>query len=71
MFLNDTGNLATIKIQHINNSTVVGQPISHIVTTSRNNATFLTSAREAGNRNGAMQVSNIQPFGPFSPGNGV
>jgi hypothetical protein len=71
MFLNDTGNLATIKIQHINNSTVVGQPISHIVTTSRNAATFLTSSREAGNRNGAMQVLNIQPLGPFSPGSGV
>jgi hypothetical protein len=67
MFFNDTGNLATIKIQHINNSTIVGQPISHIVTVSRNNATFLTSSREAGNRNGAMQVFNIQPIGPTGP----
>jgi hypothetical protein len=64
MFFNDTGNLATIKIQHVENSTIVGQPISHIVTTSRKNATFLTSAREAGNRNGATQVANIQPIGP-------
>lgn len=67
LFLNDTGNLATIKIQHINNSTIVGQPISHIVTLSRNNATFLTSAREVGNRNGATQVYNIQPIGPAQP----
>jgi len=66
MFFNDTGNLATIKIQHVENSTIVGQPISHIVTTSRNNATFLTSTRQAGNRNGAMQVKNIQPIGPTS-----
>jgi hypothetical protein len=67
MLFNDTGNLATIKIQRVVNSTIVGQPISHIVTTSRKDATFLTSARLAGNRNGAMQVANIQPIGPTSP----
>ena len=35
MFLNDTGNLATVKIQRLDNSTIVGQPLSHIETTSR------------------------------------
>jgi hypothetical protein len=65
MLLNDTGNLATVKIQHINNSTIVGQPISHIVTTERKNAVFLTSSREVGNRNGAVQFKNIQPIGPM------
>jgi hypothetical protein len=70
MFLNDTGNLATVKIQRVDNSTIVGQPISHITVARRNNATtFLTSAREVGNRNGAMQVQNIQPIGPLSPAN--
>jgi hypothetical protein len=69
MFLNDTGNLATIKIQQVDNSTIVGQPISHITVARRNNATFLTSSRQVGNRNGAMQVSNIQPIGPLSPAN--
>ncbi len=64
MFLNDTGNLATIKIQRVDNSTIVGQPISHIQVPHRSNATFLTSSREVGNRNGAMQVLNIQPIGP-------
>jgi hypothetical protein len=67
MLFNDTGNLATIKIQNVVNSTIVGQPISHIVTRSRKDATFLTSTRLAGNRNGAMQVANIQPIGPMSP----
>ena len=44
VFLNDTGNLATIKIQRaVNNSTIVGQPISHIEVPSRTNTTFLTS----------------------------
>jgi hypothetical protein len=64
MFLNDTGNLATFKIQRVDNSTVVGQPISHIQVPRRYNATFLTSSREVGNRNGAMQVLNIKPIGP-------
>jgi outer membrane protein assembly factor BamB len=64
MFLNDTGNLATIKIPRVDNSTIVGQPISHIQVARRYNATFLTSSREVGNRNGAMQVLNIKPIGP-------
>ena len=68
MFLNDTGNLATIKIQRVDNATVVGQPISHIQVARRFNATFLTSSREVGNRNGAMQVLNIKPIGPTNLG---
>jgi hypothetical protein len=71
MFLNDTGNLATIKIQHVNNSTIVGQPLSHIDYKSLSNATVLSSAREVGNRNGVMQVLNIQPIGPMSASNGI
>ena len=71
MFLNDTGNLATIKIQHLNNSTIVGQPLSHLDYKSLSNSTVLTSAREVGNRNGAMQVANIQPIGPMSASNGI
>ncbi len=69
MFFNDTGNLATIKIQRVANSTIVGQPISHIKVPSRSNSTFLTSAREVVNRNGATQVLNIQPIGPLSSAN--
>lgn len=71
MFLNDTGNLATIKIQSIANSTIVGQPLSHVDSARRTNTTIYTSAREVGNRNGATQILNIQPIGPTSPqGNG-
>jgi hypothetical protein len=69
MFLNDTGNLATVKIQHINNSTIVGQPVSHLDFNSRTNTNVFTSARLAGNRNGATQVFNIQPIGPLSSSN--
>lgn len=67
MFLNDTGNLATLKIQNIANSTIVGQPLSHIQSPRRTNTTIYTSAREVGNRNGATQVFNIQPIGPTTP----
>ena len=69
LFLNDTGNLATVKIQRLDNSTIVGQPLSHIVSSQRRNTTFLTSARLAGNRNGATQVFNIQPIGPLLSNN--
>ncbi len=64
VFLNDTGNLATIKVQHLINTTIVGLPISHIDTASRKNVNFFTSSRLVGNRNGAYQVSTIQPIGP-------
>ena len=70
MFFNDTGNLATIKIQRRSkNSTIVGQPISHLGRhePERTRQSY-SSSREAGDRNGAMQVvQNIQPIGPTTP----
>jgi hypothetical protein len=69
MLLNDTGNLATVKIQHINNSTIIGQPVSHVDFKSRTNTNVFTSSRLAGNRNGVTQVAKIQPIGPMSPSN--
>ena len=69
MVLNDTGNLALVKVQQVNNSTIVGQPISHLEIKSRSNTTVLSSAREVDNRNGVMVQSNIQQIGPlFEPG---
>jgi hypothetical protein len=65
MFLNDTGNLATVKIQHIHNSTIVGQPISHLDFKSRSDTNAFSSSRLIGNRNGVTQVLNIQPIGPL------
>jgi hypothetical protein len=69
MLLNDSGNLATVKIQHIDNSTIVGQPVSHVDFKSRTNTTVYSSARLAGNRNGVTQVFTIQPIGPLSLNN--
>ncbi len=70
LFLNDTGNLATVKIQNMANSTIVGQPLSHVEVPRRTNTTIYTSSREVGNRNGATQVLNIQPIGPLGPEGG-
>lgn len=67
MFLNDTGNLATIKIPTIENSTIVGQPISHPVVRNRKNTTIYSSSRIADGRNGVAVVQNIQPIGPTTP----
>jgi lipoprotein-anchoring transpeptidase ErfK/SrfK len=66
MVLNDTGNLALVKLQQIANSTIVGQPISHLQIKNRTNTTFLSSARLVDQRNGVKVQSNIQPIGPLS-----
>jgi hypothetical protein len=71
MFFNDTGNLATVKIQHIHNSTIVGQPISHLDIRSRSATKAYSSARLVGKRNGVgpMSMSSLKPIGPVSPSN--
>jgi hypothetical protein len=66
LVLNDTGNLSLVKLQSIANSTVVGQPISHLKVKPRSNTTFLSSARLVQQRNGVMVQSNIKPIGPLS-----
>ncbi len=66
MVLNDTGNLALVKLQSLDNSTIVGQPISHLEIKNRSNETVLSSARLVDNRNGVMVQSNIQQIGPLS-----
>jgi hypothetical protein len=66
LVLNDTGNLALVKLNQISNSTVVGLPISHLEIKRRSNATFISSAREIGHRNGVQIVQpNIQQIGPL------
>ena len=66
MVLNDNGNLALVKLQQLTNSTIVGQPISHLDIKSRSNDTVLSSAREVDNRNGVKVQYNIQQIGPLS-----
>jgi hypothetical protein len=66
MVLNDNGNLALVKLKQLTNSTIVGQPISHLDIKSRSNVSVLSSAREVDNRNGVQVQSNIQQIGPLS-----
>ncbi len=66
LVLNDTGNLALVKFNRINNSEVVGLPISHLEIKHRSNAIFISSEREVGHRNGVQLVQpNIQQIGPL------
>ncbi len=66
LVLNDTGNLALVKLNQISNSEVVGLPISHLDIKHRTNTTFISSAREIGHRNGVQVVqSNVQQIGPL------
>ncbi len=46
LVLNDTGNLALVKLNRISNSEVVGLPISHLEIKHRSNTTFISSARD-------------------------
>ena len=52
MVLNDNGNLNLVKFASVTNSTIVGQPVSHLQIPNRSHVTVLTPARTAGSRNG-------------------
>ena len=65
LVLNDTGNLALVKLNRISNSTVVGLPISHLQIKRRSNTTFLSSAREVDGRNGVQVETSVQQIGPL------
>ena len=69
MILNDTGNLNLVKFASITNSTIVGQPVSHIQIRNRSDVTVLTPSRTAGSRNGVTVDSNLRPIGPLSQTN--
>jgi len=66
MVLNDTGNLNLIKFLSVKNSTVVGQPVSHLQIQHRSNVSVLTPSRTVGNRNGVAVVPKLKPIGPIS-----
>ena len=55
-----------VKLQQLNDSTIVGQPISHLQIKNRSNETILSSARLVDNRNGVQVQSNILQIGPLS-----
>jgi hypothetical protein len=69
MVLNDTGNLNLVKFQSVRNSTIVGQPVSHIEIGQRSHVLILTPSRKVGNRNGVDVVKGLARIGPLSQPN--
>jgi hypothetical protein len=69
MVLNDSGNLNLVKFSSLRNSTIVGQPLSHLQITHRSNNIMLTPSRAAGMRNGVAINKNLEQIGPLSQTN--
>ena len=63
MVLNDNGNLNLVKFASVSNSTIVGQPVSHLQISHRSNVTILTPSRTAGSRNGVTVDTNLNRSG--------
>jgi hypothetical protein len=64
--LNDTGNLNLVKFQSVQNSTIVGQPVSHLQIPIRSKVIVLTPSRTVGTRNGVTVDKTLQQIGPIS-----
>jgi hypothetical protein len=63
--LNVNGNLNQIKFNNAMNSTVIGQPVTHVIIIKRNNVTIETPSRSIGNRNGVLIIPTLRPLGPL------
>ena len=59
MVLNDNGNLNLVKFASVSNSTIVGQPVSHLQIQKRSHVTILTPSRTAGGRNGVTVDTSL------------
>ena len=66
MVLNDNGNLNLVKFASVTNSTIVGQPLSHLQIIHRSNDMVLTPSRTVGNRNGVQVSKGLQPIGALA-----
>jgi hypothetical protein len=66
LVLNDSGNLNLVKFLSVKNSTIVGQPVSHLQIANRSNTSVLTPSRTVGNRNNVKVDKKLQPIGPIS-----
>ena len=69
MVLNDTGNLNLVKFQSVDNSTIVGQPVSHIEIAKRTHVTILTPSRAVHGRNRVTVDKGLQRIGPLTQPN--
>jgi len=66
LVLNNAGNLNLVTFRRMSNSTIIGEPISHIRITKRDNVSISSTARTVGGRNGVTFVPGLQEVGPLS-----
>jgi len=75
LVFNDTGNLNLVKFASMTNSTIVGQPVSHVDVPNRTGVIILTPSRTItsatsttfnSDRNGVTVDRSLQPIGPLS-----
>ena len=69
MVLNDTGNLNLVKFNSVTDSTIVGQPVSHLQIAKRSHLIVLTPSRKVGDRNGVTIDKSLNRIGPLSQPN--
>ena len=69
MVLNDTGNLNLVKFQSVSNSTIVGQPVSHLQIGKRSHVIVLTPSRTVHGRNGVTVDKGLNRIGPLTQPN--
>ncbi|WZO98394.1 hypothetical protein EP7_005455 [Isosphaeraceae bacterium EP7] len=66
MVINDSGNLNLLQINDASNSTVIGQPLTHLDITRRTNVTARSNIRSAGMRGDVTVNPNQSQVGPLS-----
>jgi hypothetical protein len=66
LVLNNAGNLNLVTFRRMSNSTIIGEPVSHIRITKRDNVSISSTARTVGGRNGVTYVPGLQEVGPLS-----
>jgi hypothetical protein len=69
MVLNDTGNLNLVSFQSVTNSTIVGQPVSHLQIGKRSHVIVLTPSRTVHGRNGVTVDKGLNRIGPLTQPN--
>ncbi|APW62051.1 hypothetical protein [Paludisphaera borealis] len=66
LVLNNAGNLNLVSFRRMSNSTIIGEPVTHINIQKRTNVSILSTARTVGSRNGVTVVPGLQEVGPLS-----
>jgi hypothetical protein len=63
---NVAGNLDLVQIRNASDSTIVGNPLSHVQIGHRSNVLLVTTSRAVGMRNGVIVDPGLRPLGPLS-----